>query len=800
MVWTQAHRYLQLRSAQTELAQSIISEAFLLESLLGADIPDAAYQETAALPAPEHYPSPYHQDLRRLSYKARTEALFCGYRYVITLVNERAGLSVASWIGQALSLHWQTGSMLTPNQVRHGIITEAIALGSNGGMATYRIVVEPALYQLRLSAHNRRHHHLSLAALVEDIVSPFGFDITMSDALKDCHIQHSVQYNQTDLAYLQQHLQRFGITGYYEHSDSAHILVLVRHDDKALHPDGDDIIDTLSQNPASMADTQDRITMLRPQTSGHVKETHLHRYDNRLRDRYSGSHQSDTKQDSAHQRYLHSHTHMDSDALEQLAQRQQYYYEQRAYQGELQGNIRHLQLPHSYHVAGNPFVTEPISISAICHKIDNHLPVEWLGQSYIDPTTLQPKQRGKAKLAKTDHTHHLIAHYQPHPYHHHIPYGQQLTRLGQAHPSLHGLMSASIIAEGNQGITTDRNHRAHIRYHWQHEDDMSMDDSAQWVPIASHLVADHMGQTHPLRHGQHVLIDFIGGDITHPVIVGSTHNGQGNPDAQHNSITSDSDAIDATSPTWFINQSHNHPIDGIKTQSIDSSRTGDATKDSSTNGYNQLMFDLYSGSEQISLYSSSHHSMNLGQLYQQTDHTRGQARGQGISIETQAAGSLQGSTGIYISSDNSKGHMSHQSHSQLQTADQQQQAYATLASTHHPVGLKDNSEPPMEDGETPYAKVSKDSTDNALNDAGAWQQPHILIHAQHDMGIFTGQHRQQTSMQTRTVMPQRIRITTANRRSIIWSRAMYSTTATKPRRTPPLMAIWSSKRIKTRCA
>ncbi|WP_343778703.1 DUF2345 domain-containing protein, partial [Psychrobacter aestuarii] len=227
-----------------------------------------------------------------------------------------------------------------------------------------------------------------------------------------------------------------------------------------------------------------------------------------------------------------------------------------------------------------------------------------------------------------------------------------------------------------------------------------------------------------------------------------THNGQGNPDAQHNSITSDSDAIDATSPTWFINQSHNHPIDGIKTQSIDSSRTGDATKDSSTNGYNQLMFDLYSGSEQISLYSSSHHSsMNLGQLYQQTDHTRGQARGQGISIETQAAGSLQGSTGIYISSDNSKGHMSHQSHSQLQTADQQQQAYATLASTHHPVGLKDNSEPPMEDGETPYAKVSKDSTDNALNDAGAWQQPHILIHAQHDMGIFTGQHRQQTSMQ-----------------------------------------------------
>ena len=112
---------------------------------------------------------------------------------------------------------------------------------------------------------------------------------------------------------------------------------------------------------------------------------------------------------------------MDSDALEQLAQRQQYYYEQRAYQGELQGNIRHLMWPSSYHVTGNPFIHTPISISAICHKIDNHLPIEWLGKSYIDPTTLQPKQRDKAKLNKIEHTHHIIAHYQPHPYHHHMP-------------------------------------------------------------------------------------------------------------------------------------------------------------------------------------------------------------------------------------------------------------------------------------------------------------------------------------------------------------------------------------------
>ncbi len=324
-------------------------------------------------------------------------------------------------------------------------------------------------------------------------------------------------------------------------------------------------------------------------------------------------------------------------------------------------------------------------------------------------------------------------------------------------------MSASIIDTDSSAITHDRNHRAHIHYHWQNEQggeqnsDSSSDD-AHWVPIASHLVADHMGQTHPLRHGQHVLIDFIDGDIIHPIIIGSTHNGQGNDNAQHNSIASDSDSLDATSPAWFINQSHAHPIDGIKTQSIDSSRTGEASKDSLINGYNQLMFDAHPDSPQINLYSSSFQSsLTIGHLYQHSDHTRGQARGQGISLETQAAGTLQGSTGIHISSQSasaSNAHMSHNSHGKLQTADQHQQAYEMLRETHQPVGLEDDSsnkknrEKDSEDSQTPFAEFSKDTNDSALSESGQWQQPHLLIDSQRHLALLSGQHSQHTSTQS----------------------------------------------------
>ena len=533
--------------------------------------------------------------------------------------------------------------------------------------------------------------------------------------------------------------------------------MLIPCDHEAINPDPADISSVLSQNPASLADTQDRITAIHPYTCQHIQQSQLHRYDNRLTSNHTGSSDSsqDAKYPTQHNRFMHSHTRFDDDRLSSLATRYQHYQQQRAHQGHLIGNLRHLQLPSAHRIDGNPYLIDPISITAIHHRINNHIPADWLGVTPFDPinllSTLELKSDSDTNSADV---HHITACYQPYPYHHHIPFGEQLTQLGQPHPSLTGLMSASIIDNSSSAISSDRNHRAHIRYHWQNDNsDQASQDSAQWIPMSSHLVAEHMGQTHPLRHGQHVLIDFIGGDIAHPIIIGSTHNGQGNTDAQHNSIASDTDTIDATSPAWFVNPSHAYPIDGIKTQSIDSSRSGDATKDSLINGYNQLMFDTHPESPQINLYSSSYQSsLTLGHLYQHSDHTRGTARGLGISVETEAAGTLQGSTGIHLSSHKSasasKPHMSHSSHGKLQTADQHQTAYEVLRETHQAVGLEssaNNKKGDNKEQQTPFAEFSKDTNDSTLSESGQWQQPNLLIDSQRHLAMLSGQHSQHTS-------------------------------------------------------
>ena len=753
MVWTQTKRHLQISSAHPDIASSLIQQADIVESLLGMPLPDSVWQKPALMPAPDAYPSPYHQDQRAQSYQQRQLALYCGYRISITLLHPQVGLDIKEWLGQSMAIHWHTSDPMLPSQIRHGIITEAVAVGSNSGMAAYRIICEPILNQLRLNSHNRRHHHLSLSELISQIISPYNMDIELDERLSDhsnYHIQHSVQYNQTDFAYLTQYLALYGVTGYYRHESDKNTLVLLPHDAEALCPDTNDIQSILSQNPANLADRKDRITAIRPRIAQHTQQSNLYRYDNRLMDTYTGSSSSEqpiNSSSSTHQRFLHSHTYFDDAGLDRLATRYQQNAQQLANLGSLTGNIRHLNLPSAHYIEGNPYVAEPISLVSMHHHINNHLPTDWLGTSPFDPSTLQPNT---SHDNDDNNVHQITACYLPFPHHHHIPYGEQLAKLGQPHPSLTGLMSASVIDTNSSAITHDRNHRAHIRYHWQ-SDDSNGSDSAHWIPIASHLVADHMGQTHPLRHGQHVLIDFIGGDITHPIIIGSTHNGQGNSDAQHNSIVSDSGSIDATSPAWFINQSHAYPIDGIKTQSIDSSRTGEANKDSLNNGYNQLLFDAHPESPQINLYSTSYQSsLTIGHLYQHSDHTRGQARGQGISLETKAAANVQGSTGIHISSrqsdPSSNPHMSHDSHSKLQTANQHQQAYAQLTETHRPVGLGGSSKANnTAEHQTPFAQFSKDTNDSTLSESGQWQQPHLLIDSQRHLAIMSGQHSQHTS-------------------------------------------------------
>src|SRR5690606_25719571 len=87
-------------------------------------------------------------------------------------------------------------------------------------------------------------------------------------------------------------------------------------------------------------------------------------------------------------------------------------------------------------------------------------------------------------------------------------------------------------------IHTDRDHRIKVQFHWQRGDRSShalphaagsnapgTHAASTWVRVSQRVAGANWGANFIPRVGQEVLVQFIGGDIDRPVVVGSLYNG-----------------------------------------------------------------------------------------------------------------------------------------------------------------------------------------------------------------------------------------------------------------------------------
>ena len=79
---------------------------------------------------------------------------------------------------------------------------------------------------------------------------------------------------------------------------------------------------------------------------------------------------------------------------------------------------------------------------------------------------------------------------------------------------------------GTDELWCDALGRVKIRFHWQQAEAKDDRDSC-WVRVLNRQAGAGMGWQWLPRIGQEVLIDFMGGDIDRPVLLGALYNGQG---------------------------------------------------------------------------------------------------------------------------------------------------------------------------------------------------------------------------------------------------------------------------------
>ncbi len=539
-------------------------------------------------------------------------------------------------------------------------------LGSDGGLARYRLIVEPWLAFLR---------HRIDAYVFQDQTVPEILDTVFGDSahaafapawrwdLEDPSIYPKrslcIQYQESDLDFVERLLREEGIHYRWEHEGDVHTLVLSDYNDSfpenakasVRYTQSGSVFkeDSLTQvhsarrlatNQLHWASRDHRSTQLRPVGSSAGGPIALELAD------IPGAYAYPTQADG--QRLLDRQL----EALQSQAAQMRAAGPWRA----AAPGTRFTLLEHGRESG------QELLVTASYHQARNNVSADLrAGLLALDAHLVHGERSGELANEREEPLHHVELLWQPFA---------QTYRAGSGpkhfkRPLIAGLQTAIVVGEG-EPTHTDRDHRIKVQFHWQRGsqsshrlDHPSRADNAPansssftWVRVATRVAGANWGGVHVPRLGQEVLVAFQGGDIDRPLVIGSVYNSEGQPNAQGAKTPAGAATATGDAPQWFPGdkqedklQAHNHAhvLAGIKTQELATSKTG-------MGGYNQLVFDDTPGSARLELSTTQVKTrLQLGSLIHQDDNKRLNLRGHGFDLKTESLGAVRAGAGLLIS-------------------------------------------------------------------------------------------------------------------------------------------------------
>ncbi|WP_305825049.1 type VI secretion system Vgr family protein [Massilia brevitalea] len=204
-----------------------------------------------------------------------------------------------------------------------------------------------------------------------------------------------------------------------------------------------------------------------------------------------------------------------------------------------------------------------------------------------------------------------------------------------------GPQTALVVGVADATVTSTRDHQVRVQFAWQrgqganrggleHDTDKrgcapGDQRSGTWVRVSEALAGPNWGTVFTPRIGTEVLVDFIEGDMDRPIIVAQLFTGADLPPF--------SAGVDS-------GVDHAGVLSGIHTHGFDGS------------GYNQWQIDDTQGQLRTRLATScASTQLNLGYLIQQSPGSaaRGAYRGSGFELRTDAWAVIRGGEGVLVS-------------------------------------------------------------------------------------------------------------------------------------------------------
>ncbi|MDN5781498.1 MAG: type VI secretion system Vgr family protein, partial [Luteimonas sp.] len=489
------------------------------------------------------------------------EQLSQGFEWWVDLLSTDATLALDGWLGQPARLLTRLAD--GSQAVRSGLVREAACIGTDGGLARYRLCLVPWTWLLTQGRHSRVFQDRSVVEIMEAVFADYaplaawqlGDDVGPFLA-QARNRSYCVQYRESDFDFVSRLLAEEGLGWRLEEHDEAasgHRMVLFA--DSAAQPEDvasarDGGVRFHRSNATEGADSlqafgqqrrigADRLTVIGddyktrqansaqlPLQTGLEGQSPLEAYDP------SGAYAFAGTDDAGRYARLMAQAHEAADA---------------AWFG--QGTTRSFRagtwfgLTQAPVAAGGEDAPAEILLTRVQHLGINNLPLDVreriageLGSGPAWPKSAiaaigADDKAMQARAGSVGYANAFLAVNRQHAWRPVLADGTG-ARLNPR-PTAPGYQSAIVVgpegnasANGAQELYCDKLGRVRVKFHFQQARTPDDRDSC-WLRVAQRYAGPGVGSQFLPRIGQEVLVGFLEGDIDRPVILGSLYNGQG---------------------------------------------------------------------------------------------------------------------------------------------------------------------------------------------------------------------------------------------------------------------------------
>ncbi|WP_436785011.1 type VI secretion system tip protein TssI/VgrG [Stutzerimonas frequens] len=433
-------------------------------------------------------------DFKVLEFQGR-EAISQPYRFDLDLVSERPDLDLESLLHRPAFLAFAPdGSGI------HGLVHQA-AQGEFGQRLTrYRLTLVPQLAYLAHRTNQRIFQHLSVPQIVAQVLEEQGIQ---ADAYRFQlgpviypEREYCVQYDETDLHFIQRLCEEEGIHYHFQHSASGHVLVF--GDDQTVFPR---LAATAYQQDSGLVADQPVIKRFGLRLETRTSRITRRDYDfEKPRLSMEAAFHSDFQPDLEDYDYPGRFTerargkHLSQRALE-----------------------RHR---HDYELAEGDS-DQPRLVSGHFLPLGEHPRSDW-NQLWLLTEVLhegkQPQVLEESVTSHVDSGDGFVQGYRNHfsatPWD--IPFRPP---LNHPKPKVLGSQTAVVTGPAGEEIHCDEYGRVKVQFHWDREGQAD-DKTSCWLRVSSSWAGDRYGGIAIPRVGMEVLVTFLEGDPDQPLVTG----------------------------------------------------------------------------------------------------------------------------------------------------------------------------------------------------------------------------------------------------------------------------------------